>query len=104
MAIWIEHFGIICWSIDSKWYWRAQEKKERDTLIRASFKNHQSRQITSQSNRANLSTSTSRLNEPLPTGRRNTRASRASRGIPLTGKNYVVDQAEREAWVVLNYL
>ena len=57
----------------------------------------QSRKSTSQ----RQTSSTGRLNEPLLTGRR-TKGSRASRGVPLTGKNYIVDQAEREAWVRIN--
>lgn len=41
---------------------------------------------------------TGRLNEPLPTGRRT--GTRASRGIGLTGKKYIVEQGEREAWML----
>lgn len=57
----------------------------------------QSRKSTAQ-NKQQLSHSTGRLNEPLLTGRR-TKASRGSKGLPLTGNNYIVDQADREAWV-----
>lgn len=59
----------------------------------------QSRKLTSSQQQPH---SSGRLNEPLLTGRR-TKGSRASRGIPLTGNNYIVDQADREAWVNRNY-
>ena len=41
-----------------------------------------------------------RLNEPLLTGRRTSRFSRAgSKGVQ-TGNKYIVNSADREAWVV----
>ena len=77
-----------------------KRKKDREQMIKTLQKqspvSSQSRKLTSQRNPT--TSSTGRLNEPLLTGRR-TKGSRASRGVPLTGKNYVVDQAEREAWV-----
>ncbi|CAF1055374.1 unnamed protein product [Brachionus calyciflorus] len=76
-----------------------KRKKEREQMIKNLQKQNptssQSRKLTSHGQ----SSSTGRLNEPLLTGRR-TKGSRASRGVPLTGKNYIVDQAEREAWML----
>ena len=53
-----------------------------------------------QSLRTPATAKSQRLNEPLLTGRRTSRFSRAgSKGGAQTGNKYIVNQADREAWV-----
>ncbi|RNA32497.1 TBATA isoform X1, partial [Brachionus plicatilis] len=81
-----------------------KNKKDREQMIKNIQKQNptssQSRKPTSQQQQhQQQSHSSGRLNEPLLTGRR-TKGSRGSRGMPLTGNNYIVDQADREAWML----
>ena len=60
--------------------------------------------IGSKSKKTPLSQSSTRLNEPLRTGRKTSRFSRqGSKGINTGSKKYIVDQADREAWVNLKF-
>lgn len=100
-----------------------RQKRERDEMIKsmqaASKKpeSHQQQRKPPQtgSNGGRLATGnvpqtsgSTRLNEPLPTGRRRTGASRrasrgltgASRGGATGSRKFLVDQADREAWVI----
>ena len=80
------------------------KKKHRNEAA----KNMSRKPLSSQASRGLISasfrppgSSSARYNEPLKTGQRVSRGSRGSRGATgLTGsKHFVVDQADREAWV-----
>ncbi len=81
-----------------------KKKKERDEMIRNFQKpknptSQRSNLATSKSLQTPATSKSQRLNEPLLTGRRTSRFSRAgSKGIQ-TGNKYIVNSADREAWV-----
>lgn len=84
-----------------------KKRKERDDMIKTLKEKsqkpstNQSRTTSQGANKSSTKPSTStRLNEPLMTGRRSNRFSRGSRGLGSTGnRKFLVDQADREAWV-----
>ena len=84
-----------------------RKKKERDEMIKSLNKKpnnptSQRNKLSSQSLKTPGTSKSQRLNEPLLTGRRTSRFSRAgSKGV-TTGNKYIVNQADREAWVKLN--
>ena len=101
-----------------------RRKKEREDMIKsmqaaaAKKPESQQRKALASSNGPTVgnrtangqSSNSTRLNEPLPTGRRRTGASRRSTrgttGAGASGRKFLVDHADREAWVsfVLYYL
>lgn len=90
-----------------------KRKRERDEMIKSlqakKPESQQRKTMTAQpGNRTSQgpqSSGSTRLNEPLPTGRRRTGASRrASRGLTgASGRKFLVEQAEREAWVCFGF-
>jgi hypothetical protein len=80
-----------------------KKKKERDEMIKNLHKPKnpasQRSNLASKSLQTPATSKSQRLNEPLLTGRRTSRFSRAgSKGIQ-TGNKYIVNSADREAWV-----
>jgi hypothetical protein len=82
-----------------------KRKKERDEMIKSLNKKpknpmSQRSNLASQSLKTPATSKSQRLNEPLLTGRRTSRFSRGgSKGIS-TGNKYIVNQADREAWML----
>ncbi len=92
-----------------------KKKKEREEMIKRlqegsktpASRSQQTKNVQQANKTQTPASSSGRLNEPLLTGRRASRQSRQSRQnrtgskAMSSGKKYIVDQSEREAWVII---